>query len=92
MVARIPNLQACNSSTKPTGVRAMLLIVFAVVAIPRDAHAYLDAGTGSMLIQALIAGVAAGLIVIKVYWAKIRSLFGNRSLEPSADAEGHDHS
>ncbi len=40
------------------------------------AYAYLDPGTGSILLQGLIAAVAGGLVAIRVYWAKIRSLLG----------------
>ena len=33
-----------------------------------DAYAYLDPGTGSILLQAIIATVASSLFVIKMYW------------------------
>lgn len=39
------------------------------------AHAYLDPGTGSMILQGLIAGIAAGLMVLKLYWYKIKAFF-----------------
>jgi hypothetical protein len=38
------------------------------------AFAYLDPGTGSMLIQGLIGAIAAGYFVIKTYWNKIIDL------------------
>jgi hypothetical protein len=41
-----------------------------------DAYAYLDPGTGSILLQAIIATVASSLFVIKMYWYKFRSLLG----------------
>jgi len=41
-----------------------------------DAYAYLDPGTGSILLQALIATVASSLFVIKMYWYTFRSLLG----------------
>lgn len=37
--------------------------------------AYLDAGTGSIIIQALIGAVVAVGVVIKVYWGKFTNLF-----------------
>ena len=40
------------------------------------AQAYLDPGTGSILIQSLIAGIAAAALVIKTYWYRIKSFFG----------------
>jgi hypothetical protein len=32
-----------------------------------DAHAYLDPGTASMILQGLIGGIVAGLVVIRMY-------------------------
>lgn len=43
------------------------------------AQAYLDPGTGSMILQAIIGAVAGALIVIKLYWYKLVSFFKNRS-------------
>ncbi|MGH6874613.1 MAG: hypothetical protein ACREDW_06320 [Aestuariivirgaceae bacterium] len=40
------------------------------------AFAYLDPGTGSILLQAIIGGVATGLFIVRSYWRKIRNLFG----------------
>jgi hypothetical protein len=39
-------------------------------------YAYLDPGTGSIIIQGLIAGAAAVMSFVSVYWQKIKSLFG----------------
>ena len=39
------------------------------------AFAYLDPGTGSMLIQGLIGAVAAAFVVGRLYWYKIKSFF-----------------
>ena len=50
---------------------AALLFVASIV----PAHAYLDPGTGSILLQGLIAAVAGGLVTLKLYWYKIRSFF-----------------
>ena len=41
-------------------------------------HAYLDPGSGSFLIQLLIAGLVGAGFLIKAYWKKIKGLF-NRS-------------
>jgi hypothetical protein len=40
------------------------------------AHAYLDPGTGSILLQAIIGGVASGLFIMRMYWRKIKSFLG----------------
>jgi hypothetical protein len=40
------------------------------------AHAYLDPGTGSMILQLLLGGVAGLLLAGKLYWQKLVSLLG----------------
>lgn len=51
-----------------------------------DAHAYLDPGTGSMILQILLGGVAGALVVGKLYWHKLKSLLG-LAKEPEAREE-----
>jgi len=36
--------------------------------------AYLDPGTGSMMIQVLIGFCVAALVIIKIYWVRIKNL------------------
>ena len=40
--------------------------------------AYIDPGTGSYLVQLLIATILGGLFVVKTYWRKILSLFSDK--------------
>ena len=42
---------------------------------PTLAHAYLDPGTTSMILQALISVLVGGAIAIKVYWNKVKAFF-----------------
>ena len=37
--------------------------------------AYIDPGTGSLIIQGLLAAIAGAFVTIKLYWYKIKSLF-----------------
>ena len=53
------------------------VMVFYSLAIS-PANAYLDPGTGSMLIQGLIAGVASLALVLKLYWHRLLALLGIR--------------
>ena len=41
-----------------------------------DAVAYLDPGTGSMLLQVILGGIAAVGVAVKLYWHKLRAAFG----------------
>jgi hypothetical protein len=45
--------------------------------------AYLDPGSGSMLLQALAGGVAGFAVVGKLYWHRIKRVFVRR--DPSDD-------
>ena len=47
---------------------------------------YLDAGTGSIIIQGLIGGFVGGLFAVKIFWSRIsiffrNLLFGEKKLE-----------
>ena len=46
--------------------------------------AYLDAGTGSMLLQLLVGGVAAIGVAAKFYWRRVLKLLRIRKDEPDA--------
>jgi hypothetical protein len=52
-----------------------------------DVIGYLDAGTGSMLLQILVGGVAAVGVTAKLYWRRIKSVFRRGSAEPEPPAE-----
>ena len=43
-----------------------------------DAFAYIDPGTGSMILQSLIGALVGVGIVLKVYWTKIKFLLLDR--------------
>ena len=49
-----------------------------LVILPIDAFAYLDPGTGSIIIQSVIASAAAAGYVIRIYWLKILSFFSRK--------------
>jgi hypothetical protein len=58
--------------------------------IPMDsAHAYLDPGSGSMLLQLLLGGVAGLAVVFKLYWAQfkdgIQKVFGAKRNQNEKD-------
>lgn len=45
-----------------------------------DAHAYIDPGSGSILLQLILGGIAGVGVVVKLYWDRVKtryqSLFG----------------
>jgi hypothetical protein len=55
-----------------------------VVGLAGPAYAYVDPGTGSMMVQMLIAGAAAGFTTIGLYWSKLKGfLQRDRRTKPS---------
>ncbi len=51
-----------------------------LLAFSSPAYAYLDPGTGSMLLQLLLGGVAGLLVVGKLYFQKITGIFRRESV------------
>jgi len=43
--------------------------------VARDTLAYLDPGSGSFLLQLLIAGALGFLFALRVYWKRIKGFF-----------------
>lgn len=56
------------------------LIIMSLVFAP-DAHAYLDPGSGSMLLQVILGGLAAVGVMLKLWWYKILRFLGIRKGE-----------
>lgn len=54
----------------------IVIILTLTSLVPTIAFAYLDPGTGSMLLQVLLGGLAAVGVAFKLYWHKIKSAFG----------------
>ncbi len=50
-------------------------------------QAYLDPGSGSFLIQLLIAGLVGAGFLIKAYWKKIKKLFKRSAPEDENENE-----
>ena len=52
-----------------------LLFTFFLILYTSPAFAYLDPGTGSILIQGLIGGFAATVAFGSIYWQKVKAFF-----------------
>ncbi len=60
--------------------RWVLAVLFLLVASSEARlEAYIDPGTGSMVVQGIIAAVAGAAVMIRLSWARIRSLFTRRT-------------
>lgn len=67
---------------------AFVLSVLFVGMSATGALAYLDAGTGSMILQLLLGGAAGLMLAVKLYWYKLLSLLGIKSKQ-SGDLTDH---
>jgi hypothetical protein len=63
---------------KVTVAVVFLTVVFGTT---QPAHAYLDANTGSLLLQLLLGGVAGLALVGKLFWHRLARFFGIRNAE-----------
>ena len=69
-------------------IRFTLLLVGAVC--PGVAFAYIDPGTGSILIQGLIAAIAAIGVTLKLYWHRFVAYFKRGKSHQAAEPSGED--
>lgn len=64
----------------------MKLFIFCVLlSMTINAEAYLDPGTGSMMLQVILGGLAAIGVAIKLYWHKLVAIFRRRENKETED-------
>lgn len=57
--------------------RTLALVAALIALFPHVAHAYLDPGTGSYVLQLLIAALLGAAFAVKVFWLRIKGFFAN---------------
>jgi len=55
--------------------RLIVLIFIIFISNYNYAFAYLDPGTGSIILQAIIGAIAAGLTFFTNFWLKVKNFF-----------------
>jgi len=63
------------------GLSLALLVLLGWLLLEAPVDAYLDPGSGSMLLQILLGGFAAIGVVAKLYWHRVTSLFRRKGLD-----------
>lgn len=53
-------------------MKYIIIAFFSLIWIS-NAYAYLDPGTGSLVVQSIIASIAGGLFILKTYWHKFKT-------------------
>jgi len=56
-------------------IKLLFLVLFIEIIMPQEAYAYLDPGTGSMIIQVIIATFASVGCTLAIYRDKIINFF-----------------
>jgi hypothetical protein len=74
---------------KRAWLSVVVWLVTLLLALPEPVAAYLDPGAGSMLLQGLIAVVAATLAAAGAYWRTLRGVI-RRMTNRQAESTPHD--
>ncbi len=61
---------------------SLVFVSLLLFASTQVAHAYVDPGTGSYVIQLIIAAIAGLAFAVRIYWGRIKGFF---SRSPSAE-------
>tara|TARA_B110000902_G_scaffold240354_1_gene289778 strand:- start:3672 stop:3917 length:246 start_codon:yes stop_codon:yes gene_type:complete len=59
----------------PMNSKKQLLLLLFILATSSPIYAYLDPGSGSFIIQMIIAGVLGGFYALKLYWQRLVGFF-----------------
>lgn len=67
---------------------SVFIVAFVLsMGLSSPAYAYLDPGTGSMLLQLLLGGFAGALVIGKLYWHRLRDMFRGTKSEGGQNPE-----
>jgi len=61
---------------KPRAMSSGISLCLLLPLAHQISHNYIDPGTGSLIIQALIASLVGGFYLTKVSWNKVKNFFG----------------
>ena len=56
----------------------ILVFLLVVLSLSKEAHAYVDPGTGSYLLQIVVAGFLGLLYALKLYWTRLKNFLTSR--------------
>ncbi len=58
------------------GTRISMALVGCIV-LAEPSHAYLDPGTGSIILQSLLAGIAVTIGMLRLYWHRFKAFLSS---------------
>jgi hypothetical protein len=62
-----------------------IVLLLAFFLFPREAHAYLDPGTGSYIIQIALAAIVGIGFGVRLFWGRIKSFFKRIATKQESD-------
>lgn len=75
-------------------MKALPFLLAYLFLVPRDAHAYLDPGSGSLVFQVILAFFVSAGFVLKTNWLRVKNVFTKTSpakeIEQEDDSETHE--
>ena len=80
-----------TQGTRP-GTWLVLIVTVAAMGYAAPSHAYLDPGTGSIILQSILAGIAVAAGFLRMYWHRLKSFLasltgGGQETEARANQE-----
>lgn len=101
-MAKVVNL--VGSELRPTSSRSLrqrpstrqvALTALAAFVFTSPAYAYLDPGTGSIILQGLLASIATAMAIAGMFWQRIKSVFSSlfcskKSTDPHSEENQQD--
>lgn len=64
-------------------ISACCVLALLFIAYSQDVYAYVDPGTGSYLIQIVVAGLLGLIYALRLYWTKLKSFLTSKILRQS---------
>ena len=58
-------------------VGSVVVVGFLFFMLADEAYAYIDPGSGSYILQLLIAGLLGAAFAVKIYWKRIKAFFSS---------------
>ena len=60
-------------------MKKILILLISLILLPEKSYAYLDPGTGSLILQSILAFIAAIGAGISIYWNNFKLLFKKKN-------------
>ena len=62
----------------------IFLTLLGCTALAAPSYAYLDPGTGSIILQSILAGIAVAMGVLRLYWYRLKAFFSGKPTKTEA--------